>query len=115
MAFATETSAKSGSNKNSMKKYVYFFGAGQAEGTKDQRLLLGGKGANLAEMTNLGIPVPFGFTISTVACKDFYALEGKWPDGLEGEIEHVEAPEGRIHPSQGQLSSVSTPAITSRR
>ncbi len=69
-----------------MKKYVYFFGDGKAEGTKDQRSLLGGKGANLAEMTNLGIPVPPGFTISTVTCKEFYALGGKWPDGLETEI-----------------------------
>src|SRR3990167_2900259 len=71
---------------HSMKKYVYFFGDGKAEGTKDQRSLLGGKGANLAEMTNLGIPVPPGFTISTVTCKEFYALGGKWPDSLEAEI-----------------------------
>src|SRR3989338_11718911 len=69
-----------------MKKYVYFFGDGKAEGTKDQRLLLGGKGANLAEMTNLGIPVPPGFTISTAACKEFYTFGGKWPDGLLEEI-----------------------------
>ena len=70
-----------------MKKYVYFFGNGKAEGTRDQRSLLGGKGANLAEMTNLGIPVPPGFTISTVACKEFYALGEKWPAGLEGEMQ----------------------------
>lgn len=70
-----------------MKKYVYFFGNGKAEGARDQRDLLGGKGANLAEMTNLGVPVPPGFTISTVACKEFYALGGKWPAGLLGEIE----------------------------
>ena len=70
-----------------MKKYVYFFGSGKAEGTKDQRTLLGGKGANLAEMTNLGIPVPPGFTISTVACKEFYMLNKKWPAGLEDEIQ----------------------------
>ena len=69
-----------------MKKYVYFFGSGKAEGTRDQRTLLGGKGANLAEMTNLGVPVPPGFTISTVACKEFYALGQKWPQGLEEEI-----------------------------
>ncbi len=69
-----------------MKKYVYFFGNGKAEGTKDQRSLLGGKGANLAEMTNLGIPVPPGFTISTVACREFYTLGAKWPDGLDAEI-----------------------------
>jgi|GEM_PF-6245295 len=69
-----------------MKKYVYFFGNGKAEGTKDQKSLLGGKGANLAEMTNLGIPVPPGFTISTVACKEFYTNGEKWPEGLEQEI-----------------------------
>ncbi|HTL70059.1 MAG TPA: pyruvate, phosphate dikinase, partial [Candidatus Eisenbacteria bacterium] len=70
----------------SVKKYVYFFGNGKAEGTRDQRSLLGGKGANLAEMTNLGIPVPPGFTISTVACKEFYANGEKWPDGLADQI-----------------------------
>ncbi len=69
-----------------MKKYVYFFGNGKAEGTREQRTLLGGKGANLAEMTNLGIPVPPGFTISTVACKEFYTLDQKWPAGLDEEI-----------------------------
>ena len=70
-----------------MKKYTYFFGNGKAQGTRDQKSLLGGKGANLAEMTNLGILVPPGFTISTVACKEFYALDEKWPDGLAAEIE----------------------------
>ena len=69
-----------------MKKYVYFFGNGKAEGTRDQKMLLGGKGANLAEMTNLGISVPPGFTISTVACKEFYTLGEKWPSGLLEEI-----------------------------
>ena len=50
------------------KKYVYLF----SEGNKDMRELLGGKGANLAEMTNLGLPIPQGFTISTEACTDYY-------------------------------------------
>ena len=70
-----------------MEKWVYSFGGGKAEGRADMKNLLGGKGANLAEMTNLGIPVPPGFTISTVACKEFYALGSKWPDGLEQEIQ----------------------------
>ena len=70
-----------------VQQFVYFFGAGKAEGTREERTLLGGKGANLAEMTNLGIPVPPGFTISTVACKEFYALGGKWPEGLSGQIQ----------------------------
>ncbi len=86
MPLATESKTKNEGNKTSMKKYVYFFGNGKAEGTKDQRILLGGKGANLAEMTNLGIPVPPGFTITTVTCKEFYALGEKWPTGLEEEI-----------------------------
>jgi len=56
-------------------KYVYFFGNEHTEGTKDQRELLGGKGANLAEMANIGIPVPPGFTITTEACKDYNAQD----------------------------------------
>ena len=51
-----------------MKKYVYFFGNGKAEGRAEMKALLGGKGANLAEMTNIGLPVPAGFTISTEVC-----------------------------------------------
>ena len=54
------------------KKYVYFFGAGLTEGNTDMRELLGGKGANLAEMAGLGLPVPQGFTISTEACTRYY-------------------------------------------
>ncbi len=85
---STMTETKKEGVPHLTKKYVYFFGDGKAEGTRDQRTLLGGKGANLAEMTNLNIPVPPGFTISTVACKEFYALGSKWPDGLEAEIKN---------------------------
>src|SRR5690348_17210025 len=53
-------------------KRIYFFGGGKAEGNKDMKNLLGGKGANLAEMTNIGVPVPPGFTITTDVCVDFY-------------------------------------------
>ncbi|MBI2447147.1 MAG: pyruvate, phosphate dikinase [Candidatus Omnitrophica bacterium] len=70
-----------------MSKYVYFFGGGKAEGKADMKNLLGGKGANLAEMINLGIPVPPGFTISTEACIHYYKDGGKYPDGLMEEIE----------------------------
>ncbi|HEX7126495.1 MAG TPA: pyruvate, phosphate dikinase [Thermodesulfobacteriota bacterium] len=63
-------------------KRVYFFGGGKAEGRGDQKELLGGKGAGLAEMTNLGIPVPPGFTISTEVCADFYKGGRKLPAGL---------------------------------
>ena len=57
---------------NEQKKYVYFFGAGQTEGNTNMRELLGGKGANLAEMAGLGLPVPQGFTITTEACTRYY-------------------------------------------
>jgi pyruvate, orthophosphate dikinase len=60
------------------KQFVYFFG----EGTKDMKKLLGGKGANLSEMTNIGLPVPPGFTVTTETCNLFYELGKKWPEGL---------------------------------
>ncbi len=65
---------------------VYFFGAGKADGTKDMKDLLGGKGANLAEMAIFGIPVPAGFTISTEVCNYFYEHEGKYPETLKEEV-----------------------------
>ncbi|KNZ68240.1 pyruvate, phosphate dikinase [Thermincola ferriacetica] len=64
------------------KKYVYLF----KEGKADMRDLLGGKGANLAEMTNIGLPVPPGLTITTEACNEYYAQGKKWPEGLEEEL-----------------------------
>lgn len=67
-------------------KLVYFFGAGKADGTAEMKNLLGGKGANLAEMTNLGIPVPAGFTITTEVCTAYYENNRQWPAGLEDEI-----------------------------
>jgi pyruvate,orthophosphate dikinase len=68
------------------RRRAYFFGAGRADGDAKKKNLLGGKGANLAEMTRLGVPVPAGFTISTEVCAEFYALEGKLPPGLDGEV-----------------------------
>jgi len=70
-----------------LAKYVYFFGNGKAEGDAGMKNLLGGKGANLAEMTNLGIPVPPGFTISTEVCVAYYENNKQWPSGLEQEID----------------------------
>ncbi len=64
------------------KKYVYYFGDGKAEGASHMKELLGGKGAGLAEMTNLGISVPPGFTISTEACVEYYKLGKKYPAGM---------------------------------
>jgi pyruvate, orthophosphate dikinase len=67
-------------------KYVYFFGAGKADGTGEQRDLLGGKGAGLAEMTRIGLPVPAGFTITTETC-DYYLKHGKkYPKELRAEV-----------------------------
>ena len=73
-----------------MAKYVYFFGEGKADGTKDMKGLLGGKGANLAEMTNMGIPVPPGFTISTDVCA-FYKDPQKYPAEIQGEVDEAVA------------------------
>ena len=67
-------------------KFVYSFGGGKAEGRASMKALLGGKGANLAEMANLGLPVPPGFTISTEVCTAFYANNRKYPAGLEAEV-----------------------------
>jgi pyruvate,orthophosphate dikinase len=69
-----------------MKKYVYFFGHGKADGRADMKALLGGKGANLAEMTNIGLPVPAGFTISTEVCTYFYQNRKTFPKSLKGEV-----------------------------
>ena len=67
-------------------KYVYFFGAGKAEGRGDQKDLLGGKGAGLHEMTRIGLPVPAGFTITTEACNYFFEHGDTYPKGLEREV-----------------------------
>jgi pyruvate,orthophosphate dikinase len=69
------------------KKYVYFFGEGKAEGNAKMKNTLGGKGANLAEMTNLGISVPPGFTISAEVCDYYYKHSRKYPEGLREEVE----------------------------
>jgi pyruvate,orthophosphate dikinase len=69
------------------KKMVYFFGSGKAEGTAKMKEILGGKGANLAEMTNLGIPVPPGYTITTDTCADYDSSGGKWPVGLKKQVQ----------------------------
>ncbi len=95
------------------KKFVYFFGAGKAEGDASMKDGLGGKGANLAEMTNLGIPVPPGFTISTEVCKLYYENGKKYPDSLEGEVaEHL----GRLEKLMGKkLGDADDPLLVSVR
>ncbi len=69
------------------EKRVYFFGNGKAEGNQKMKELLGGKGANLAEMTNIGVPVPPGFTITTKVCGEYDKSSGKWPKGLDAEVD----------------------------
>ncbi len=68
------------------QKRVYFFGNGKAEGNATMKELLGGKGANLAEMTNIGVPVPPGFTLATSVCGEYNSRTGRWPGGLETEV-----------------------------
>src|SRR5215470_12191694 len=69
-----------------MTKWVYGFGGGSAEGRADMRDLLGGKGAGLAEMSNLGLPVPPGFTITTEVCTYFYASRTSYPKDLSEQV-----------------------------
>ncbi|RPI71503.1 MAG: pyruvate, phosphate dikinase, partial [Ignavibacteriales bacterium] len=68
------------------KKYVYFFGGKKAEGKAEMKALLGGKGANLAEMVNIGIPVPAGFTITTEVCTYYYDNKKKYPKELKDQV-----------------------------
>ena len=86
----TSTSARNaaaGQEPPPPHKYVYFFGGGAAEGDRSMRDLLGGKGANLAEMTNAGLPVPPGFTVSTGACTAYYAQRRRVPGAIEREMD----------------------------
>ena len=69
------------------KQFVYFFGGGKAEGRGDMKELLGGKGANLADMCSIGIPVPAGFTITTEVCTEYYKNRGKLPKSLTKDVE----------------------------
>jgi pyruvate,orthophosphate dikinase len=71
------------------QKFVYFFGEGKAEGKAGMKDLLGGKGANLAEMTNLSIPVPAGFTIASEICTFYYQNNKTFPPGLKDEVEEA--------------------------
>jgi pyruvate,orthophosphate dikinase len=71
-----------GTAAGTSSKRGYLFGAGKTDGKADMKNLLGGKGANLAEMASLGLPVPPGFTITTEVCTDYYANGSTFPDGL---------------------------------
>lgn len=96
-----------------MNKSVYFFGEAKAEGSKEMKPLLGGKGANLAEMTNLGLPVPPGFTISTEVCTYFYKHEKQFPAELRAELQQALA---RIEKIMGlRFSDKNRPLLLSIR
>jgi pyruvate,orthophosphate dikinase len=77
-------------------KWVYAFGAGRAEGRTGMKNLLGGKGANLAEMASIGLPVPPGFTLTTEACTYFYANQQTYPKALKAQVEAALVQIGRI-------------------
>ena len=69
------------------KKFVYFYGNGKSEGNGKMKEILGGKGAGLAEMTNIGLPVPAGFTLTTEVCDYYYKNKKKYPPGLKKEVD----------------------------
>ncbi|MBM3572886.1 MAG: pyruvate, phosphate dikinase, partial [Alphaproteobacteria bacterium] len=69
-----------------MARWVYSFGDGKADGRAEMRNLLGSKGANLAEMSNIGLPVPPGFTITTEVCTYYYAQQRSYPGALKGDM-----------------------------
>jgi pyruvate,orthophosphate dikinase len=79
-----------------MAKWVYTFGDGKAEGKAEMKNLLGGKGANLAEMANLGLPVPPGFTITTDVCTYYYANQNRYPDELTAQVTAALAHVGKL-------------------
>ena len=93
-------------------KYVYFFGRGHADGGREMKDLLGGKGANLAEMTGLGVPVPPGFTLTTEACRH-YLISDELPDGVRSEVDGALA---RLEKTTGKQFGGSTdPLLVSVR
>lgn len=95
------------------KKYVFAFGDGKAEGSAEMRNLLGGKGANLAEMSNLGLPVPPGFTISAEVCDFYYRNNRQYPEGLKVEIkEHLKKLEETM---RARLGDPENPLLVSVR
>jgi pyruvate,orthophosphate dikinase len=95
-AAKAKATARAPSQKSSRGKWVYAFGGGRAEGKSNMRNLLGGKGAGLAEMANLGLPVPPGFTITTEVCTYFYDNEKQYPKDLKAQVEKALAAVGRI-------------------
>jgi pyruvate,orthophosphate dikinase len=96
-----------------MTKWVYAFGSGAAEGRAEMKNLLGGKGANLAEMSNLGLPVPPGFTITTEVCTHFTLKGGAYPPDLRAAVEAAVAHIGKL--AGGMLGDAQKPLLVSVR
>ncbi len=96
-----------------MTKWVYAFGDGKSEGDAGMKDLLGGKGANLAEMSNLGLPVPPGFSITTEVCTYYYANNQKYPDDLKDQVATALRQIGEV--SRGTLGDPSRPLLVSVR
>src|SRR6478752_6325533 len=84
---SAKPAAKSSNGASKPGKYVYTWGNGKADGNGSMKPLLGGKGANLAEMTRIGLPVPPGFTITTEVCTYFYANKRTYPASLQAQME----------------------------
>src|SRR5436190_10882256 len=82
-----KSAAKPKASKAKSTRYVYYFGDGKADGGGQMKPLLGGKGANLAEMTRIGLPVPPGFTITTEVCSYYYNNRRTYPRELEEQVE----------------------------
>jgi pyruvate, orthophosphate dikinase len=109
-ATAKKTSGKAAARS---KRYVYFFGNGKADGNRNMKDLLGGKGSGLAEMTNAGLPVPPGFTISTEVCNIYYEQKARIPPAIDRDIkEHVK----KLEKAAGAtLGSTDNPLLVSVR
>ena len=99
--------------KGSSGKHVYFFGSGKADGNRHMKDMLGGKGSGLAEMTNAGLPVPPGFTISTAVCTIYYERRRRFPPAIDREIEENL---GKLEKAAGaRLGSTDNPLLVSVR
>ena len=110
---ATQVVPETSGKPRPTTRYVFFFSAGKADGNKDMKAELGGKGAGLAEMTNAGLPVPPGFTIQTAACREYMRSGGKVPPGLD---EQMRAALARLEQLQGQkLGAGENPLLVSVR
>ena len=111
-----ETSPKKSLGNEMDRNYVFFFGNGQAEGTVGQKLLLGGKGANLAEMTRIGLPVPPGFTISTEVCAHYYQEGQRFPESLKRQVDlALRKMEAALAPAQAKFGDAEFPLLVSIR